>query len=205
MKIVVYTQRVDVIESYNERRDCTDQRIPEFLQACDYLPVPLPNNAEIAKQIVVELKPVGIVLVGGNSLVKYGGNAPERDATDTAMIEMAIEKNIPLYGFCRGMQSILDYFGEELVTVKSHVAVRHQIKSLTELPYGVYNREVNSYHNQACLKIKGDKIVALAETEDGVVEAIHHKSLPILGTMWHPEREVVFTKEDINIIRTLLG
>ena len=198
--MVVYTQRVDVIESYNERRDCADQRIPEFLQACGYLPVPLPNNVEIAKQIVVELKPVGIVLVGGNSLVKYGGNAPERDATDTAMIKMAIEKNIPLYGFCRGMQSILDYFGEELVTVKGHVAVRMKVKGVEDEKLGSFNREVNSYHNQGCVSVKKHDIEILAKSDDGVVKAIRLKNYKLLGTMWHPEREGVFSDEDIMMV-----
>lgn len=30
-KIVLYTQRVEVVESYGERRDCADQEIPRFL------------------------------------------------------------------------------------------------------------------------------------------------------------------------------
>lgn len=45
-------------------------------------------------------------------MVEYGGNAPERDAVDHKLIELCIKNNIPVYGFCRGMQSILDYFGE---------------------------------------------------------------------------------------------
>jgi len=205
MKIVVYTQRVEVIESYNERRDCADQRIPEFIKACGYLPVPLPNNAVIAKQIVEELKPAGIVLVGGNSLVKYGGNAPERDETDRMMIETAIEKQIPLYGFCRGMQSILDYFGEELVTVKGHVAVRMNLKGVEDETLGSFNREVNSYHNQGCVTINRPDIEILAKSDDGVIKAIRMKAYKLLGTMWHPERETPFCEDDIIMLKAHLG
>lgn len=201
MKIVVYTQRVEVIESYNERRDCADQRIPEFIKSCGYLPVPLPNNAAIAKQIVAELKPTGIVLVGGNSLVKYGGNAPERDETDKAMIEAAIENKIPLYGFCRGMQSILDYFGEELVTVKGHVAVRMSVKGVEDETLGSFNREVNSYHNQGCVTINRPDIEILAKSDDGVIKAVRLKEYKLLGTMWHPERETIFSEDDIKMVR----
>ena len=32
-----------------------------------------------------------------------------------------------MYGFCRGMQSILDYFGQELIPVSDHVAVVHNL------------------------------------------------------------------------------
>lgn len=203
MKIVVYTQRVELIENYNERRDCADQRIPEFIKACGYLPVPVPNNAAIAKQIVAELKPAGIVLVGGNSLVKYGGNAPERDETDRALIEVAIENNIPLYGFCRGMQSILDYFGEELVTVKGHVAVRMNVTGIEDEKFGSFNREVNSYHNQGCVSISRHDIEILAQSDDGVIKAILLKAYKLLGTMWHPERETVFSEDDIKMVRGL--
>ena len=48
MKIVVFTQRVEVVESYNERRDCADQRIAEFIVECGYIPLPVPNNADLS-------------------------------------------------------------------------------------------------------------------------------------------------------------
>ena len=79
---------------------------------------------------MMELKPAGIVFTGGNSLVKYGGDAPERDETEYAMLKLALEYDIPVYGFCRGMQTILDFYGCELSTVTGHVAVRHDIDGM---------------------------------------------------------------------------
>ncbi len=197
--IVVYTQRVEIIASYNERRDCADQRIAEYLNVCGFLPVPLPNNADLAEAYIESIKPSGIVLTGGNSLCKYGGNAPERDAMDKRLIELAIDKNIPLYGFCRGMQSILDYFGCELVNVTGHVAVRHIVS-------GEEDGEKNSYHNQACLKLKDDSGLEItAKTNDGVIEAVRHKEYKLSGTMWHPERNDVFEDSDIQRIQNLFN
>ena len=199
MKTIVFTQRVEIIESYNERRDCADQRIAEFISACGFLPLAVPNNPLIAMEIVRGVMPDGIILVGGNSLVKYGGNAPERDETDAALIKLSVDNRIPLYGFCRGMQSILYYFGNELVDVKGHVAVRHAI-------HGDEGDDlVNSYHNQACIKLSSEDIVAVMRTDDGVVEKIKHKDLPIVGTMWHPERENPFRDGDIDLLKTLIG
>ena len=88
MDIVLYTQRVEIVESYKERRDCGDQMIPKFLHACGYLPVPIPNLLYIAEKIIEKLEPVGIVLTGGNSLVKYGGKAPERDETEKRLLDI---------------------------------------------------------------------------------------------------------------------
>lgn len=196
MQTVIYTQRVEIVEGYGERRDCTDQNIPRFLQACGYLPVPVPNICDIAQGMIDEIRPTGIVLTGGNSLCKYGGNAPERDETEKKMLEIAIERNIPIYGFCRGMQVILDYYGCPLVDVKGHVAVRH---ALTGELDGI---TVNSFHNQACIDVS-DSLEVLARTEDGVVEAVKAKNERILATMWHPERESVFVRDDIERVKRL--
>lgn len=199
MKPVIYTQRVEVIESYNERRDCADQRIAEFIRTCGYLPIPVPNIPSVVREIVDEIKPAGIVLVGGNSLVKYGGNAPERDETDKILIELAVEKSIPVYGFCRGMQSILDYYDNELVKVDAHVAVRHNIKGLEK------EINVNSYHNEACVELKNDDLTVVMKAPDGVIEKIKHKALPIVGTMWHPEREEKFSVDDVSLMKALFN
>lgn len=198
MRPVLYTQRVDVVESYNERRDCADQNIPKLLQFCGYLPIPVPNVLNNLDILVESIRPAGIMLTGGNSLVKYTGFAPERDRTDLELIQLAIERKIPVYGFCRGMQSILDYFGCKLENVKGHVAVRHVV-------YGEWgNFVVNSYHNQACLNLIGP-LQATALSEDGIIEAVVCKEIKIMATMWHPERENPFWDEDVQRIKKLFG
>lgn len=197
-KVVIYTQRVEVVESYQERRDCADQNIPRFLEACGYLPVPMPNVIKQPAVFVEALQPAGIVLTGGNSLEKYGGTAPERDDTDYCLVESAINKQIPIYGFCRGMQSILDYFGCRLENVEHHVAVRHQVHG----KWG--NFEVNSYHNQACMEVMGE-LEIMAQTLDGVIEAVISKKYPVMATMWHPERENPFMDKDIERVKGFFG
>lgn len=200
MKRVIYTQRVEIIEHYGERRDCADQRIADFIYQCGFIPIPVPNIKDIAEKIVEEINPAGIILTGGNSLVHYGGNALERDAVDKLLIDYAIENKTPLYGFCRGMQSILDYFGSNLTEVKGHVATRHRITGK------LGGCEVNSYHNQACVQLKeNSELEILAQTEDGVIEAIKHRRYPILGTMWHPEREDTYSEKDVRRVKGLFG
>ena len=205
MKKIIYTQRVEVIESYQERRDCADQRIAQFILACGFLPIPLSNEVMSVEDIIQNLMPSGIILTGGNSLVRYGGNAPERDLMDAELLRIAVDKKIPLYGFCRGMQSILDFFGEALMDVEGHTAVRTIPHGKMDPWLGDFNREVNSYHRQACLKVQNPDLEVLAMSRDGVVKAIRHTKYPILGTMWHPERESPFADEDIQMLRFLLG
>lgn len=199
MKTIIYTQRVEVVSDYQERRDCADQRIADFIKECGFLPLPVPNRGELAETIIKKVQPSGIILTGGNSLQVYGGNAPERDFMDETLIGLAVKNSIPLYGFCRGMQSILSYFGNELENVEGHVAVRHFIQE------GAEYYEVNSYHNQACKRIKKNcGLLVTAESTDGVIEAIRHEKYPIIGTMWHPEREECFSKKDMAMVKELL-
>lgn len=195
-EIVIYTQRIEIIRSYGERRDCADQRIPQFLETCGYIPVPVSNVISDLAALVDAVNPVGILLTGGNSLEKYGGDVPERDRTDQQLIDIALCKNIPLYGFCRGMQSVLDYFGCELENVQGHVAVKHHVDG----KWG--SMEVNSYHNQACMEIKAP-LQVMAKAEDGVIEAVAYPEKNIIATMWHPEREKPFQTVDIARVRDL--
>ena len=65
MDTVLFTQRVEIIESYGERRDCADQDIARFIHVCGFFPVPVPNIKEIAYDMFMQLKPAGIVLTGG--------------------------------------------------------------------------------------------------------------------------------------------
>lgn len=196
-KTVLYTQRVEIIESYGERRDCADQNIPRFIETCGYLPVPVPNVLRVAEKMV-QLHPAGIALTGGNSLVKYGGNAPERDEVEKALLAFALLHDIPVYGFCRGMQMILDYFGCDLEQEQGHVAVSHKVSGV------LGEMEVNSFHNQACRVLK-EPLEILAQSEDGVIEAVRHKEKRILGTMWHPEREEPFRIGDVQRVREHFG
>ena len=196
MKIALYTQRVEIVKSYGERRDCADQNIPRFIRACGYLPVPAPNIPTLAEELIRQLNPAGIVLTGGNSLVKYGGDAPERDNKEKRILELALEYEIPVYGFCRGMQVILDYFGCTLEEVKGHAAVRHKVHG------SIGMLSVNSFHNQACFNLH-EPLETLACTEDGVIEAVCCEEKRILATMWHPEREQPFTDADIRRLQKL--
>lgn len=190
-KTIIYTQRVSVIQSYGERRDCADQQISDFLWNCNFFPIPVNNHPDRVECIVETLAPSGIVLTGGNDLVPYGGDAPERDETEHLLVELALKKNIPLLGFCRGMQLIAHYFGCKLVPVTDHVACKHSLS-------GKFHREVNSYHNFGILDVP-EGFELLESTKDGVVEAIRHRTKRIMAIMWHPERELPYAAEDIEL------
>lgn len=54
-------------------------------------------------------------------------------------------------------------------------------------PEAAYALTVNSAHHQAADRL-GDGLAAEQWTADGVVEAVRHRTLPVWGVQWHPER-----------------
>ncbi|MFF2886909.1 gamma-glutamyl-gamma-aminobutyrate hydrolase family protein [Paenibacillus sp. NPDC057967] len=195
MKRILISQRVDIIDDYGERRDALDQRWASFLRETGALPFPLPNDCQSLPEILKMFPPDGILLTGGNNPVKYGGNAPERDEIDAFLLDYAVTNKTPLIGVCRGMQSIILYFGGSLKKTEGHIGVWHSVK-------GRINRIVNSYHSLTtdivppCLEV-------ISYSMDGMVESAKHSTLPIMTIMWHPEREEAFNKEDIELFRNI--
>ena len=108
-----------------------------------------------------------------------------------------------MYGICRGMQFIAEYFGSTLIKISNHVATIHKIKpthSFWGSEYLNYLTKVNSYHNYG-FNLLSDKLLSVAVAEDSSVEAFIHKTLKIFGQMWHPEREEPFKVIDIKLIQ----
>ncbi|MFA6770376.1 MAG: gamma-glutamyl-gamma-aminobutyrate hydrolase family protein, partial [Bacteroidales bacterium] len=147
-----------------------------------------------------------------------GSIVPERDAFDIALIRMAVERNMPLLGICRGHQLLNVAFGGTLYQdIPSQVKgsrVKHNQRapryygthsiniekgSLLNLQTGLEQVAVNSYHHQA-VKDLAPGFKATAYSEDGVIEAIEKEgSSRISGVQFHPEG---FTASNIN---TFLG
>ncbi len=197
MKMLAITQRVSV-DPRGERRDCLDQNWTSFLHACGLVPVPLPNMAAAAQSICRVIPLAGIVLSGGDDLVPYGGSAPERDATENALIELAEEQGVPLLGVCRGMQAIQHRFGIELTRVSAHVTCAQRIRI-----DGAW-ATVNSYHRWGARETC-DPLEVWATAEDGVIEAVRHTSRPMLGIMWHPERLSPHAESDTSLFSRFFG
>lgn len=198
MKPVLLSQRVDVLSDRGERRDAVDQRLVAWLADCGYLAIPVPNNPELVEGYWQRANPVGVVLSGGNDLARYGGNAPERDATEQALLGLAMTHGVPLFALCRGAQLLLDAFGNALEKVDGHVGTRHVLR------LNGHSHEVNSYHQWGARAVKAP-LQVLARSADGVVEAFEHLELPILGVLWHPEREAAFNPVDRALLQHCLA
>ena len=201
MRIVAVTQRVDIVRRAlgpAERRDGLDQAWFRFLAAADCLPVPLPNHLPLARLVLEELPIDGLLLTGGDSLALFGGETPERDELETALLALARRWRLPVIGVCRGMQVIQHAFGAPLQPVEGHV-VADQTIEIEGAP-----AQVNSFHRWGALR-GPDGFDVWARATDGVVKAVRHRTEPLVGVMWHPERLDPFRPEDLALFRILFA
>ena len=186
--------RVELIEKYNEKRDAISQEWTIFLQNLAITPILIPNTLGDVKSYISDVEIDGIILSGGDNV----GQFPERDKTEKQILDYAIDKRFPVLGVCRGMQIINEYFGGNVIANDNdnHVGKPHEIHIMDQrfsrlLEYE--NIKVNSFHNNIITKNDiGNKlqIFALA-LHDNTVEGYYHQDLPIIGVMWHPERDMI--------------
>lgn len=193
MKRVLISQRSEFFSDRNETFDAVDNRFADILWGMGFLPITVSNSVGDKASYIEALAPDAILLTGGNDI----GTAPDRDATERALLDFSVAKNLPVFGICRGMQMMNIYQAGSLALAQGHVATRHHIKGA----FCAQGREVNSYHNMSISKeTLGQKLEILAIAQDGCVEAFRHMSLPWLAIMWHPERENPINKDDFEVM-----
>lgn len=153
----------------------------------------------------------GLVLPGGCDIspALYGGRSdaaldadPVRDAFELAILEGALERELPVLGVCRGMELINVHRGGSLRDGVSHPAAHdiqvedlgrvrvHDVNVLEgTLAHRVFGRnrvEATCVHHQAPDAI-GDGLVASVLADDGAIEAVEDAERELLGLIWHPE------------------
>ncbi|MBP7359339.1 MAG: gamma-glutamyl-gamma-aminobutyrate hydrolase family protein, partial [Prevotella sp.] len=128
----------------------------------------------------------------------------ERDLPELLTVHLAYNRQIPILGICRGIQTLVGALGGKIRQDISDTAglIKHSqdaeryeaTHSVNILPdtilSKIYDKNkifVNSFHHQA-IGLSGDKFKVSAKSSDGVIEAIEsteYKSM--MGVQWHPE------------------
>lgn len=197
MKTIALTQRIEYIKNYGESRSSLDQQYFEWLFSCGYKPLPLPMIGEPDQYLE---GCGGVLLTGGGDVASVVDVADNRlrDAYESKIIAFALERRLPLFGICRGLHSLNDYFGGTFKRIANHVRIRHNVSFANG-----EERDVNSYHNYGVDRLAKEFNVVASHGDS--VEMIEHETLPIKAIMWHPEREQNFNLEDKEIITEVMG
>ena len=131
---------------------------------------------------------------------------PRRDAQELMLVRMALDRQIPVLGICRGIQMLAAALGgklyQDIKTQHDRECIEHSQTIARPLPshevnldkdsllYRLFGKErlaVNSFHHQAVKEVPaGFRVTAVAP--DGIIEGMESTAFrPILGVQWHPE------------------
>lgn len=208
MSRIGLTQRVSVVEAYEERRDCLDQRWAPLLESLGHVPLPLPNTVDDVDLHLSSLDLDAIVVTGGNDVGGVEGAtdvAPERDAFESALLSFARREELPVLGICRGAQFLNLALGGTLSPVEGHVDSPHNLAFSDDAPV-ILDGQVNSYHSHCIHQSDlANSLAVIALAPDGTVEWVEHESEPLAGVMWHPERPSPSPAFDRHVLTTYLG
>ncbi|MGH2735086.1 MAG: gamma-glutamyl-gamma-aminobutyrate hydrolase family protein [Actinomycetota bacterium] len=179
----------------------------------------VPANLEVVSGVGVDDTSVldgaiGVLLPGGGDIDPEWYGCPthpkttrvshRRDRFELNLLEVALERDMPVLGICHGMQLLNVHLGG---TLDQHLAdVPHRLahdigmprtEPVHELRIKERSRlarimqtattEVNSHHHQG-VGVIGHGLEEVAWAEDGVVEGVIHNGYAwIVGVQWHPE------------------
>ena len=195
------------------------------LELAGGVPLILPNieKLELIDDIVKILD--GLLLSGGGDIhpsffgqkiekalqksKKYLKIIKERDRFEIELLKRAKDKNVPVFGICRGHQVINVAFGGTLhqdlsflnlktIEHSTKGKIKYKKKHSVEIKKGTKlfsiikkkKVEVNTNHHQV-IKDIAPGFIASARSRDGVIEAL--ESLEddfLLSVQWHPEMSI---------------
>src|SRR3989338_2263216 len=159
--IIAISQRNMRMEK-GANRDAIENDYIQYYESFGVTLVPIPNVSKGIEKYFDSMPIKGVILTGGNDInpALYGGKPIDGDCSDDMdntykrLIEIAIERKLPLFGNCRGGQFINVFFGGKLIqdvkekTGVNHVNVKHKIKITDEKAakfLGEKEYTVNSY------------------------------------------------------------
>ncbi|KAJ6111297.1 hypothetical protein N7486_003532 [Penicillium sp. IBT 16267x] len=157
----------------------------------------------------------GVVLTGGASVHprRYGqefdpsikSSVDEaRDHLEFSVVQLTLERNLPILGICRGLQLINVFFGgtlhQNLVGAglglenvhrpdkgRDHLA--HEIIPLSGSLKNILGPDkylINSIYRQGVAKL-GTGLCATVKAEDGVIEGLESMDRAVMAIQWHPK------------------
>jgi len=194
---------------------CVNNYYVNCINEAGGIPIIIPFTNDTATLIQLLKKLDGIIISGGGDInplffgeepsQKIGELKTLKDEFDLKLIKIASDRQIPIFGICRGHQLINYYFGgtnyQDIYSETDSKIKHSQNMPKNESSHSIYLKkdsvftnmigkeiiEVNSFHHQAIKKIaSGFKESAVSS--DGINEGI--EALPtyaIFSVQWHPE------------------
>ena len=182
------------------------------------VPIILPPQRDAVEELMETID--GLLLSGGPDVdpARYGdtyvhpatyGIDPDRDQFEIDLFHAALNRGVPVFGICRGIQVMnvalggtliqdvsTEHPGSAEVGHRQHErgledsAVGHGMSAVDATPLSIFGNNdlgVNSFHHQAIRELAVD-LTPAAYSPDGLVEAVVMcDNAEVFGVQWHPE------------------
>lgn len=158
------------------------------------------RNDKASVQDILDLRPSGIVISPGPS-------DPDHAGICLPLIEAAGKAGLPLLGVCLGHQAIGQVFGGKVI--RAPKPMHGRIDHVAHNGRGIFKDisspyQITRYHS---LIVERPSLPATlevtAETKDGLIMGLSHKTLPIHGIQYHPES--IETEHGHALLKNFIG
>ena len=141
------------------------------------------RNDEITVEEALALKPSAIILSPGPA-------TPDQAGICLDLVYAAATHKIPLFGVCLGHQTIGQAFGGKVI--RAPKPVHGKTSTISHENNNIFNNlqddfKVTRYHSLIIKTCPDDLEVTATSTDDNLIMAVAHKTLPIYGVQFHPE------------------
>ena len=211
---ILITQRIGQ-NKYGDYFDYLESNYIKFIEQYKLQPILLPNNIKNITKFYNENNCSLILLTGGDdikelSTKKYNKNLFIRDDNEKKLAKFALKRNVPIFCICRGFQIMNVVLGGKVSrNINNNNMRKHKVNLNKKYPNIADNKTitVNSYHNHGiAINDIAKPLEVLGTTKDGkYVEIYKHKSKPVIGIQWHPERKNFSKKFDNYIFKRFVN
>jgi len=156
------------------------------------------RNDAIRLHEIEGLRPQAIVLSPGPCTPSEAGLSLE--------IVRRFHRGIPLLGVCLGHQAIAAALGANIV--RAPLPIHGRTSRIRHEQFGIFDGLPNPltvcrYHSLVVEESSlPSELVVAARTDDGVVMALRHRDLPLVGVQFHPE--AALTEHGSELLRNFL-
>ena len=130
------------------------------------------------------------------------GPGQPRDFDVSGTLTAAITRGVPVFGVCLGLQGMVEHFGGELDVLSYPMHGKaSRIRVLGGRIFAGLPSEFTAgrYHSLFAVREKLPAVLAVtAASDDGVIMAIEHASLPLAAVQFHPE-SILTLGEDLGL------
>lgn len=140
-------------------------------------------------------------------VVGPGPGNPSQQPRMMNVVQAAIGRAMPVFGVCLGLQALGEAFGARVT--HAPVLMHGKTSEITNDGSGIFAGVPNSFvatrYHSLCLDPNSlpNALAVTATSEDRVVQAIAHRTMPIHAVQFHPES--VLSEHGGRIVRNMLA